>query len=300
LKDKEVKDDNDIKLIDIEFNLSMACLSILRYITDHLSQLSFPVRNHLMNVKDFPMLLVNMMETKPWIRKVEINQEQVFENKRWVNLPNNAYLPKLEAQVWISIFNLFMNQDNTKKYEISEFRKTNLIKLKKYMNENLFDAIPPLKDLFRALEEMSLMEYSSVAVSNPFVVQLIPQLDKFFNNMNIDSIKETIIKNVEDKKNEKEEYELIGSLFGQNNLEYFMEDPKCASCGLDANHRCSRCKSEWYCNKECQAKRWKEHKLICAQLTEMEKANNANNNLNQELLIAKESKKLDKKFEELD
>ena len=49
VKDKE----NDIKEMEekfkeIEFGIAMSCINILRYISDHLEQLPFPVRHHMM------------------------------------------------------------------------------------------------------------------------------------------------------------------------------------------------------------------------------------------------------------
>jgi len=51
-----------------------------------------------------------------------------------------------------------------------------------------------------------------------------------------------------------------------------MEDPKCASCGDPATQRCSKCKEEWYCSRECQLKRWKDHKKICAMVSDLRAA----------------------------
>ena len=48
-----------------------------------------------------------------------------------------------------------------------------------------------------------------------------------------------------------------------------MEEPKCADCGDPAKLRCSKCKSSWYCTRECQLKNWKEHKKMCKMLAEM-------------------------------
>lgn len=39
--------------------------------------------------------------------------------------------------------------------------------------------------------------------------------------------------------------------------------PKCALCGEEASKRCSRCRNEWYCGRECQVKQWKAHKPVC-------------------------------------
>jgi len=41
----------------------------------------------------------------------------------------------------------------------------------------------------------------------------------------------------------------------------------CASCGADgAGLRCSRCKSEHYCNVTCQRERWSSHKRACGKI----------------------------------
>ena len=64
----------------------------------------------------------------------------------------------------------------------------------------------------------------------------------------------------------KKELEPINDFYNVDNMEYFMDDPKCANCGKDATQRCSRCKSEWYCSRECQVKRWKIHKELCKTL----------------------------------
>ena len=39
---------------------------------------------------------------------------------------------------------------------------------------------------------------------------------------------------------------------------------QCGSCNNpNSKLKCSKCKLIYYCNRECQVKHWKEHKLIC-------------------------------------
>ena len=69
----------------------------------------------------------------------------------------------------------------------------------------------------------------------------------------------------------KEELDSLMKLYGSNVYEQFMEDPKCGCCGEPATQRCSKCKSVWYCSRECQLKDWKAHKEMCKMLTEVRK-----------------------------
>ena len=291
---EQVKDKkNDIKEMDnkykeIEFQIAMSCINILRYISDHLEQLPFPVRHHMMNVKDVPILFVTLMELRPWKRKIlKYNQkenkkeeiEEIYENNNWTTLIEHK-LPKLEIQILITIYNLVMNQDNNKKYEITEYRQNQLLRLRKYFSEDLYDQIPQMMNLYRSLENMSLMTYGNTLTVNPFIVEMVPILsgNKIFKltEEQIKLIGDNIVsKYFENLNREKlaKELEPVNEIYNLDNIEYFMEDPICAQCGKLANSRCSRCKSEWYCSKECQIKKWKEHKTVCKTLAALFKEN---------------------------
>ena len=273
----------DEKFKEIDFAIAMSSINILRYISDHLEQLEFPVRHHMMNVKDVPMLFVTLMEMKPWLRKIKkYNSEskkdeeiiQIYENNNWVNASSLQFkLPKLEYQVWITIYNLVMNQDNNKKYEMTEYRQNQLLRLRKFFSDTLYDKIPQMLNLYRSLEQMSLMTYGNSLTVNPFIVEMIPVLsnNKLFKLSDEESTKignEIVKKYFENLSKEelRKELEPINEIYNVDNMEYFMDDPKCANCGKDASQRCSRCKSEWYCSRECQVKRWKIHKQLCKTL----------------------------------
>ncbi len=146
-----------------------------------------------------------------------------------------------------------MNPDVSKKYEITETRKNNLMRLRKYMNEMLYDQIPPLHDLHRSIEEMNFMNPSSGISTNSFLVEMVPKFTVYFQKLDYKAIAEKIKNNYfSDKTDYRKDMEYISDVFNMDNLEYFMDDPKCAECGNDATNRCSRCKSEWYCSKNCQ------------------------------------------------
>lgn len=158
---------------------------------------------------------------------------------------------------------MFMCQDTQRKYEITTFRKSNLLRLRKFMNEVLLDQIPVLTQMLRALEELSMMQEVSVPSSNPFVVQMIPEIrDGILKGKNWREIAEFQKKTYFEIGEEeiKEEMKTIMNLYSSDMLEDFLEQPKCGQCGKEAKNRCSKCKHEWYCGRDCQIKAWKGHK----------------------------------------
>merc|ERR1712196_579342 len=44
--------------------------------------------------------------------------------------------------------------------------------------------------------------------------------------------------------------------------------PTCVVCHADAEQRCSKCQTEWYCSRKCQGSDWKRHKGICVAICE--------------------------------
>ena len=54
-----------------------------------------------------------------------------------------------------------------------------------------------------------------------------------------------------DANDPKEDMKSLLNLYGSDVYDQFMDDPVCAGCGEAATQRCSKCKSEWYCSREC-------------------------------------------------
>lgn len=58
----------------------MKCITILRYLCDHIDELPLGVSTRLTVTHDVPVLLVQLMETKPWLKT---SNNQVFEGASW-------------------------------------------------------------------------------------------------------------------------------------------------------------------------------------------------------------------------
>jgi hypothetical protein len=156
----------------------MTALSLIRFITDHINDLSVPIVHQLMENNDMPCVLVPLLEIKPWLRKNVKGEMEKFEDQKWVVIPphETGKLTKTEAQIWLAIYNMFMSREANRKYEVTSFRKSNLLRLRKFINEQLVDQLPMLSQMHRALEEMSMMGENNIAEKNSFIVQQMPEM----------------------------------------------------------------------------------------------------------------------------
>ena len=250
----------------VEFEIQMSCLSILRYISDNLKYLPVSATTYLLNEKDILMVLVSILENKPWILKTKDGVKK-WENRKFVK-KDDVGLCKEEGQVWLTIYNLIFQEECAKNYEINDFRKNNLLRLKKYLTDTLLDQIPVLSSLQRVLEEMSIMKVNTNFKNNPFIIQTVPQLKKKILSENIQEIisdhKKLFSKEFE--KNDKEILNQITDTYSHSII-YNKEKFKCGNCGEEATKKCSRCKSIYYCTVECQKNHYKStHKKVCKKI----------------------------------
>lgn len=61
----------------------MICFSLIRFITDHLETLPLPIIHQMMENNDIPLVMVPLLEMKPWIRKNTKGEEEKFEDQKW-------------------------------------------------------------------------------------------------------------------------------------------------------------------------------------------------------------------------
>lgn len=116
---------------EIDFSIAMMCISIIRFITDYIKYLPVTIGHHLLIDNDILCILVPLIEEKPYLRTNKNNEREVYENSKWTVVPKNEYskIPKLEGNLWVAIYNLFMEPECRKKYELNDFRKSNLLRV---------------------------------------------------------------------------------------------------------------------------------------------------------------------------
>jgi hypothetical protein len=114
----------------------MMAVSLIRYVTDYINNLPIGIIHHLVIECNIFAVLVPLIESKPWLRVNDKGERERFENNKWSVLDKSEYgrLPKVEGQIWIALYNLFMNPECRKKYELTEERKSVLLRVILYAN----------------------------------------------------------------------------------------------------------------------------------------------------------------------
>ena len=131
-----------IQKSQIEFQCAMSCISIIRYISDHVRTLPVSISSHFMLDNDIIMGLVPLIESRPWLRTKD-QKRQKWEDSKWQDIQKNEYgkLPKIEGQVWIAIYNLIMTQETAERYEITDYRKGMLLRVNQYCTYQIVEEI---------------------------------------------------------------------------------------------------------------------------------------------------------------
>lgn len=182
-------------------------------------------------------------------------------------------LGKYEAQTWKMLLDLLMHPKCAELYEISTFRKNELLKLEKHLHEILIDQFPALASFRGWFAQIKMTNGRNVA-AKPLILEMETNtIRSHFGRENfteiaenttrmlnsIEYLREIAAKHSDIYVNFEKLYESSGSKGSSGG-----PGRNCSSCGGRATFKCSRCKQVWYCDKTCQMKHWGEHKKLCS------------------------------------
>ncbi|XP_043277518.1 zinc finger MYND domain-containing protein 10 [Venturia canescens] len=265
------------KKTEMEFDIAMKCISILRYLAEFCEKLPLGVLSRMLSVHDVPYLLVQLIEKHPWKKTDDKDNPMIYTNGKWqkIRSKDENKLCKAEGQVWIGIRELLLNPTSGAYYEMTEFRISQLMKLQKYLQEHVLDQIAPLIELRRWLSHLTISRPTASAKSN-LIVEVIPKirtsiLEKYrkkWKKLAKHQSKCLYTKNTDEIINLAK---VLSGAYDMDKLE-ITEDKLCAFCQEDASKRCSKCKGVWYCGRECQVKDWTNHKAVCSKIIESKEA----------------------------
>eukprot|EP00753_Platysulcus_tardus_P018165 PLAT6753.1.p1 GENE.PLAT6753.1~~PLAT6753.1.p1 ORF type:complete len:504 (-),score=221.68 PLAT6753.1:411-1832(-) len=263
---------------EIQFNTAVVAVALLRFLTENVDELPVSVITRLVETHDVLMLLVPLVENPPWTRRSERGWEKFVDMKWQAVQPKDLLkLTKLEGQVWLSLFNLLCSAEVRRRYGFHSFRKDNVLRLRKYMNDVLLDQLPVLADVHRFVEELSIMDAPPASSSSTFVVEQVPIMWDRLVHADWDAVVDRASTSVfappaDGKRTVGADLRSLADLYHADGFEELLGDAKCGACGKPAPQRCSRCKNAWYCSRECQVGDWKKHKPLCDIIKEGVKA----------------------------
>ena len=254
---------------DLNFQIIWHCVTILRNLICNLDCLPLGATRMALNTLDLPLLMVELVEKQPWTNKKKDKLFKYWDGK-WHLVPNDERikLSKTETQLWLIIIQLLLSPNCQTKYEYNDFKKNSILRLRAHIPEYLIDQLPTLMDLQRYLYNLSIME------PPPAKKDIIIEPDHNMRESLIAKYKGLFKKTSESQKENiffpsDEDLKLQAAKF----VETYDRDvvqtlaegkPKCSECGGEAEHRCSRCKNEWYCSRQCQVENWSKHKEMCS------------------------------------
>eukprot|EP00162_Nutomonas_longa_P022538 comp5693_c0_seq1/m.5216 comp5693_c0_seq1/g.5216 ORF comp5693_c0_seq1/g.5216 comp5693_c0_seq1/m.5216 type:complete len:296 (-) comp5693_c0_seq1:35-922(-) len=266
LASRSAQEELDENLQQIQFGVCMIALSVFRFITDHLDAIPINVLTRILNTNDMIGVLVPLIERQPWLCRQKSKAWKWVDGK-WSEIePHDIRrLCQPEAQVWLALTHLLCDPEARSKYDYDTHRKDVVARLRNYFSEALLDQIPPLQALQRAVEEVQILAAPEAAHRAGLVIEQVPVLRESMLRNNFDKLAQGFVDMLRSQTDDdrRREIEAFATLYSHEAIEDVLEKPICANCGRGAVKRCSRCKMEWYCGRECQVKAWTKHKTVC-------------------------------------
>ncbi|XP_076647141.1 zinc finger MYND-type containing 10 [Halictus rubicundus] len=259
---------------ELEFDIGIRCISILRYLAEFADNLPLSVLSRLLSTHDVPYLLAQLIESRPWIKENADGEKMIYDGSwKKIKAGEEEKISKIEGQVWIGLRELLLNPKSAPYYEITDYRISHLMKLQKYLHETVLDQISPLLELKRWLSCISVSSSQSKAPRPP-TVELVPQIrtsinekyHKKWKKLTKRQAKLLFTSNKEDVQNAAQ---ILSDAYDLDKLDC-IDIKECCVCREVARKRCSKCKMVWYCGRECQVKDWEKHKVICDKVTKTE------------------------------
>ncbi|XP_053148816.1 zinc finger MYND domain-containing protein 10 isoform X2 [Hemicordylus capensis] len=256
----------------MEFEISLRALSVFRFITDQIESLPVSAVTRMLNTHNFPCLLVQLVEHCPWSCREE-GKLKKFENGAWYVVPHEdcVKMTKLDGQVWIALYNLLLSTECQRKYNFNNFNKSQLLKLRAFLTDVLIDQFPNLVEMQRFLSHLAVND--PAPPKKDLILEQVPVIWDRVVKENSGKWQAITKHQVNTFSPSEEELRSQACRWAQTyNLDVMEalvpDKPKCGMCGSEAAKRCSHCRNEWYCRRECQVQHWQKHKKACNLMTD--------------------------------
>ena len=131
-----------------------------RFICEHSDAMPLSVASRITDTHDFLILTVPLIENPPWTRRLDNGKWQKLVDQNWKTVEpiELLKLTKYEGQPWLMLFHLMTKENFRERYYLNTFRKGQLLRVRKYLNEIMLDQMPILADIQRYMDELTLTE----------------------------------------------------------------------------------------------------------------------------------------------
>ena len=180
-------------IFDINYKTAVAASCLARYLCEHIDYLPLGAQTRILDTHDFLMTFIPLIDEPPWTRRRQISRlskissnaesnmvwEKYSENNQWMETPSSQLLhvTKYEAQCWLSIFYLISSSASRQRYEFNTFRKDQLLRLRKFLNEVTIDQIPVLTDVMQFMDQLSIMTVPDTTTGVGYAI-LLQEVDR--------------------------------------------------------------------------------------------------------------------------
>jgi hypothetical protein len=166
---------------EIEFRTSIACVGLARFLSEHAEVLPLSTVSRITDTHDYLMMIIPLIENPPWTRRLDNGKWQKLIDQKWQYVVpiDLLKITKLEGQPWIALYQLLGKEVFRERYYLNSFRKGQLLRVRKYINDLVLDQLPFLADVQRYMDELAITnvpEPSSLSGQNVFLFQQVATL----------------------------------------------------------------------------------------------------------------------------
>jgi hypothetical protein len=136
---------------EIEYRVCISACAIARFICEHAQYISLSALSRITDTHDYLMLIIPLIENPPWTRRTNAGKWEKLIDQKWVEVKpiDLLKLTKLEGQPWLALYHLLSKKEFRERYYLNSYRKAQLLRVRKYLNEVLLDQLPILADVQR-------------------------------------------------------------------------------------------------------------------------------------------------------
>eukprot|EP00946_MAST-07B_sp_MAST-7B-sp1_P004997 g4997.t1 len=166
--------------LSVQFRVATAAMTVMRYLCAQGSKLGVSVLSRLIDTHDVLTLVVPLIDNPPWTRRISATGKwEKWIEMKWVPVPAAELLKltKLEAQAWLTVYNLISDKDFRGRYQFNDYRKDALLRVRKYINDVMVDQLPMFSDVQRFMDELAIASTPAAMDSGTaLVMEIMPEI----------------------------------------------------------------------------------------------------------------------------